>query len=88
MELVQVECRKGQIQEKKDAGKEGCMKGGMQKEGSQDWRDTGKEGSGQERYGMGEMLDRRDKGQLGGRQDRWNAGMEGIRTVGSQDWRN
>ena len=75
VELVQVECRKGQIQEKKDAGKEGCMKGGMQKEGSQDWRDTGKEGSGQERYGMGEMLDRRDKGQLGGR------------TGGMQEWR-
>ena len=48
------------MQERTDAGKEGCMKGG-----SQDWRDTGKEGSGQERYGMEEILftvDRRDKG--------------------------
>ena len=67
MELGQVGCRKGQMQERTDAGKEGCMKGGMQKGGSQDWRDTRKEGSGQERYGMGEILDRRDKGQLGGR---------------------
>ena len=55
------------MQERTDAGKEGCMKGGMQKGGSQDWRDTRKDGSGQERYGMGEILDRRDKGQLGGR---------------------
>ena len=39
------------MQERTNAGKEECMKGG-----SQDWRDTGKEGSGQERYGMGEML--------------------------------
>ena len=43
--------RTGWMQERTDAGKEGCMKGG-----SQDWRDTGKEGSGQERYGMGEIL--------------------------------
>ena len=43
--------RTGWMQERTDAGKEGCMKGG-----SQDWRDTGKEGSGQERYRMGEIL--------------------------------
>ena len=63
------------MQERTDAGKEGCIKGG-----SQDWRDTGKEGSGQERYGMGEMLDRRDKGQLRGR----TGGMQDWR---DQDWR-
>ena len=39
------------MQERTDAGKVVCMKGG-----SQDCGDTGKEGSGQERYRMGEML--------------------------------
>ena len=67
------------MQERTYAGYEGCMKGGMQKGGSQDWRDTRKDGSGQERYGMREILDRRGKGQLGGRttgmQDSWDAGL-------------
>ena len=57
--------RTGWMQERTNAGKEGCMKGG-----SPDWRDTGKEGSGQERYlrsGRDATVDRRDKGKLGGR---------------------
>ena len=43
--LGQVGCRKGWMQERTDAGKVVCMKGGTPKGGSQGWRDTGKEGS-------------------------------------------
>ena len=43
------------IQDKRDAGLEGCMKGGMNK-----WRDTGKEGC-----KTGEMPDRRDARKVG-----------------------
>ena len=63
-------CRKGERQDRRDSGQDGCKKRGIQ-----DRREAGKEGSGYEVCRRGKMLVRRDRN--GGMQEKREEGKEG-----------